>query len=59
MEYYLALVNYLSYVGNDAIDEFELIMHRKEIKEYLKSVKKDNNENPYLKQIDNWCNQVV
>lgn len=59
MEYYLALVNYLSYVGNDAIDEFELIMHRKEIKEYLKSVKKDNNENPYLKQIDNWCNQDV
>lgn len=59
MEYYLALVNYLSYVGVEEIDEFELMMHRKEIREYLKAVKKDNIENPYLKQIANWCNQGI
>ena len=59
MEYYLALVNYLSYVGVEEIDEFELMMHRKEIREYLKAVKKDNVENPYLKQIANWCNQGI
>ncbi len=59
MEYYLALVNYLSCADPEDIDEFELMMHRKEIREYLKSVKKDNIENPYLKQIANWCNQEV
>ncbi len=59
MEYYLALVNYLEFVDTSEIDEFELMMYRKEMKDYLNSVRKESNENPYLKQISNWCNQAV
>ena len=57
MEYYLALVNYLAYPDNDDVDEFEIAMYRKEILEYLKAVQENNNENPYLVQIANWCNK--
>ena len=57
MEYYLALVNYLDFVGEGEIDEFDLMMYRKEMTDYLNSVKKDSQENPYLKQIAKWCNK--
>ncbi len=59
MEYYLALVNYLESVDVSTIDEFELMMYRKEIRDYLNSVKKESQENPYLKQISNWCFQDI
>ena len=59
MEYYLALVNYLDSIDVSTLDEFELMMYRKEIRDYLNSVKKDTNENPYIKQISNWCYQDI
>ncbi len=57
MEYYLALVNYLDFVGEGEVDEFDLMMYRKEMTDYLNSVKKDSQENPYLKQIAKWCSK--
>lgn len=52
MQYYLALISYLTY---NKVDEFELLMYKNEISEYLNSVKKDKNENAYIKQISQWC----
>ena len=53
LEYYLSLINYLSTTPD--IDEFEKYMYKNEMTEYLISVKKETNENAYLKQIANWC----
>lgn len=54
MEYYLSLISYLS-VNN--VDEFDLLMYKSEIKDYLNSVQKEKNENLYLNQILQWCNK--
>lgn len=52
MEYYLALVNYLSF--NKNIDHFELEMYKDEIYDYLNSIKNDDSGNAFLKQIAYW-----
>lgn len=55
MEYYLALVDYLSYMQD--VDEFEVDMYRSEMVDYLHSVRNDDSENVYLKQIAYWCDK--
>ncbi len=57
MEYYLSLVNYLSSGIDESIDEFEIMMYKNEIKDYLSSVKKQNKQNAYLKQITRWSQE--
>ena len=58
MEYYLSLVNYLSSNQKDNFDDFEIMMFKSEINAYLNSIRKDNTENAYLKQIAHWCNNI-
>ncbi len=53
MEYYLALIDYLTYSKD--VDAFETYMYKSEMLDYLESVRKDDSENAYLKQIAYWC----
>lgn len=55
LEYYLSLTNYLSFTKD--ISEFDKKMYKTEIKEYLLSVKKESNENAFLKQISKWSDK--
>jgi len=55
MEYYLSLVNYLT--SSEDIDMFEIEMYKSEMREYIKTVVADNNENLYLKQMSRWCDE--
>jgi hypothetical protein len=55
MEYYLSLVNFLAAREPEEIDEFETLMYKSEIRNYLNSVKKESAENAYLRQIAHWC----
>ena len=54
MEYYLSLVNYLSYHAGE-VDEFDVMMYKNEIRNYLDSVAQNNAENAFMKQIAVWC----
>lgn len=58
MEYYLSLVNYLESGQTDEIDDFEIMMYREEISDYLDSIKKGHNETAYLHQIRRWCDHA-
>ena len=55
MEYYLSLYNLLS--TDEDIDPFDLEMYKAEMRDYIKSVMKNNNENIFLKQMLHWCEQ--
>jgi len=56
MEYYLSLVNYLTYDDLDEkINELEISFYKREINNYVESVKKNTAQNIYLKQIMHWC----
>ncbi len=57
MEYYLSLVNYLSSAEIENISDFDIMMYKEEIKEYLILVKKQSKENLYVKQIAHWCEE--
>ena len=56
MEYYLSLVNYLSFKNEDEVNKFDVMMYKSEIKEFIVSLKEDNDKNVFLNQIDSWCN---
>ena len=56
MEYYLSLVNYLSCTSEESVSDFDVMMYKDEVREYLSSVKKQNKENVYIKLITHWCN---
>lgn len=56
MEYYLSLVNYLSYKTD--VDPFDKEMYISEIREYLNSLAKEKNKNAYIQQIALWCDQA-
>ncbi len=53
MEYYLSLIDLLS--TDESIDPFEVEMYRAEMLEYIRSVKNNNSENMYLRQMSHWC----
>lgn len=57
MEYYLSLVNYLSFQDKGDVDDFEIEMYKQEIMEYLKTTQKDENKNLFLMQISRWCEE--
>ena len=54
MEYYLSLVNYLSF-HEGKVDDFEVLMYKSEIKSYLNAVAQSNSENAFMKQIELFC----
>ena len=54
MEYYLSLVNYLSF-HEGKVDDFEVLMYKSEIKSYLSAVAQSNSENAFMKQIELFC----
>lgn len=54
MEYYLSLVNYLSGADEGTVSDFDVMMYKEEIREYLSLVKKQSKENVYIKQITHW-----
>lgn len=56
MEYYLSLVNFLSFQKDGDIDAFDIMMYKNEIREFIVSLKEDYNKNVFLEQIDSWCN---
>lgn len=56
MEYYLSLVHYLSCQDDIEIDPFDIMMYKKEIKDFINSLKEEANNNVFLAQIDSWCN---
>lgn len=53
MEYYLALINYIDEL--DDIDSFDVIMHKKKIREYLSMMEKNNNKTSYLQKLKLWA----
>ena len=53
MEYYLALINYIDEL--DDIDSFDVIMHKKKIREYLSVMEKNNNKTSYLQKLKLWA----
>lgn len=55
MEYYLSLVNYLSSIEDGTVSDFDIMMYKEEVREYLGLVKKQSKENVYIRQIANWC----
>lgn len=55
MEYYLSLISYLDSEEAKDLDEFEIMMYKTEIKEYLQSVHNDSSETAYLHRIQKWC----
>ncbi len=58
MEYYLAIANYFSFVPEEEISRFEKRRYRRQMLEYLDSIKKqDSVANPFVKQIEKWCNE--
>ena len=52
MEYYLAVIKYLPLAKD--IQPYERRTYKKEINEYLESVKEQDNKNAYIKQIELW-----
>lgn len=58
MEYYLALVNYIDDSDSSDMDPFDIMMYKKEINEYIQSVKKYSKETAYLHKIQAWCDRA-
>lgn len=56
MEYYLLLISYLDAHEKDGtLGQFEVLMYKGEISDYLASARKSDNETAYLHQIQHWC----
>ena len=54
MEYYLALISFIDDCKNGEIDEFDIIMHKKKIREYLQIMEKNSNKTSYLQKLKLW-----
>ena len=57
MEYYLALISYIDEVEETEMDEFDVIMHKKKIREYLQTVEKKSKKTSYLQQLRTWVDK--
>ena len=55
MEYYLALISYIEDVEDNEMDEFDISMHKKRMREYLRSVEENKNVTAYLHMLRKWC----